>query len=216
MTDAVKGTRRYHSPRRAEQAAATRREILDAAQRLFVRQGYGATSMAAIAREAGVATKTVYLAFETKSGLLRAVWNRALRGERDEIPVGEQDWFQAVMDEPDPERQVAMNARNATMVKRRAGDVAEVVRSAASSDPDVGALWERIQSEFHATQRKIVKSLHAKGALKRGLGVERGTDLMWTLNHPAVWQLLVGERGWTPEQYERWLAESFREQLLGR
>ena len=216
MSDPVKPKRRYESPRRREQAAATRREILDAAQRLFVRQGYVATSMAAIAQEAGVATKTVYLAFETKSGVLRAVWHRALRGEREELPVGEQDWFREVMDEPDPERQVAINARNATMVKRRAGEVFEVVRAGAPSDPDVAALWQRIQSEFHAIQREIVKSLHAKGALKRGLGVDRGADLMWTLNHPAVWQLLVVERGWTPEQYERWLAESFREQLLGR
>ena len=70
--------RRYDSPRRREQAAATRREILEAAQRLFERQGYAATTMAAIATEAGVALKTVYVAFETKSGVLRALWNLLL------------------------------------------------------------------------------------------------------------------------------------------
>ena len=75
-------------PRRREQAAATRREILEAAQRLFERDGYGATTMAAIAAEAGVALKTVYLAFETKSGLLRALWHLRLRGDEDEAPVG--------------------------------------------------------------------------------------------------------------------------------
>ena len=88
MPEGVKATRRYDSTRRREQAAATRREILEAAQRLFERDGYGATTMAAIAAEAGVALKTVYLAFETKSGLLRALWHLRLRGDEDEAPVG--------------------------------------------------------------------------------------------------------------------------------
>src|SRR4029077_20542531 len=90
--------RRYHSPRRREQAEATRKEILDAAQRLFVRDGYVATSMAAIAKQAGVALKTVYLGFETKSGLLRALWHRTLRGGREEVPVGDQSWFLEVLE----------------------------------------------------------------------------------------------------------------------
>ena len=80
MSEPVK-TRPYNSPRRREQAAATRREILEAAQRLFERQGYATTTMAAIAAEAGVALKTVYVAFETKSGLLRALWHLLLRGD---------------------------------------------------------------------------------------------------------------------------------------
>ncbi len=78
MAERVKQTRRYHSPRRREQAAATRREILEAAQRLFERQGYAGTTMAAIAAEARVALKTVYVAFETKSGVLRGLWNLLL------------------------------------------------------------------------------------------------------------------------------------------
>ena len=86
MTESVKGKRRYDSPRRREQAAATRREILEAAQRLFERQGYAATTMAAIAAEAGVALKTVYVVFETKSGLLRALWHLLLRGDQDDDP----------------------------------------------------------------------------------------------------------------------------------
>ena len=112
MTEGVKATRRYDSTRRREQAAATRLEILEAAQRLFERDGYGATTMAAIAAEAGVALKTVYLAFETKSGLLRALWHLRLRGDEDEAPVGRRQWFRDVIDEPDPARQLRLNARN--------------------------------------------------------------------------------------------------------
>src|SRR5689334_7082794 len=102
MAEPVKRSRRYTSPLRSEQAANTRSAILDAAESLFLRDGYGQTAVAAIAREARVATKTVYLAFETKAGLLRALWNRRLRGGLEDVPVAEQDWYRAVLDEPDP------------------------------------------------------------------------------------------------------------------
>ena len=86
MIEPVNPKRRYDSSRRLEQAAATRREILDASQRLFERQGYAATTMAAIATDAGVALKTVYVAFETKSGVLRSLWNVLLRGDDRDLP----------------------------------------------------------------------------------------------------------------------------------
>ena len=101
MTEEIK-PRRYESPRRREQAAATRRAILDAAQSLFEHDGYTATTMAAIAAEAGVALKTVYVAFETKSGVLRALWHLRLRGDEDAAPVAARDWYREVLDEPDP------------------------------------------------------------------------------------------------------------------
>src|SRR5919206_1864609 len=107
--------RRYDSSRRQAQAAATRRDILDAAQRLFERQGFAATTMEAIAAEAGVALKTVYVAFETKSGLLRALWNHLLRGGRDDVPIAEQDWYREILEEPDPERRLHLVARSSRL-----------------------------------------------------------------------------------------------------
>src|SRR5215211_9229079 len=214
MAEHVK-SRRYESPRRREQAAATRREILAAAQRLFERDGYAATTMEAIAAEAGVALKTVYVAFETKSGLLRALWNHLLRGGQDDVPVGEQQWYRELVADPDAERQIRMTARNSRVVKVRIAGVLEVIRNAAPLDREIGGLWRRIQSDFHANQGVIVESLQAKRALRPGLSSERGTDILWTLNHPNLWQLLVDERGWTPEQYEAWLFETARAQLLG-
>jgi AcrR family transcriptional regulator len=213
MAERVK-TRRYDSPRRRAQAEATRREILEAARRLFEQQGYAATTMSAIAAEAGVALKTVYVAFETKSGVLRALWNRLLRGDRDDVPVGEQQWYREALDEPDPERQLRLNARNSRMGKMRIAAVLEVIRSAAPGDPDIEALWNRIQTEFHANQREIVKALDSRNALRPGLDVTRATDILWTLNNPDLWQLLVGRRGWTPEQYEQWFGDTACSQLL--
>jgi AcrR family transcriptional regulator len=214
MSADVKSTRRYDSPRRRAQAAATRRQILEAAQRLFEEQGYAASTMVAIAAEAGVALKTVYVAFETKSGVLRSLWHLLLRGDQEDVPMGERQWYREVLAEPDPERQLRLVARNSRAVKQRAGALMGVLRSAAPTDPDIQALWARIQSDFYDVQRPIIESLATKEALRAGLDVTRAADLLWTLNHPDVWQLLVRERGWTPEAYERWLGDIACLQLL--
>lgn len=214
MTKPVKETRAYVSPRRREQAAATRERILGAAHLLFERDGYASTTMAAIAREAGVALKTVYLAFDTKSGVLRALWNLRLRGDSADVPVAQREWYREMLAEPDPRRQLELNARNSRRVKARAGWLLEVIRGAAPVDPDVAVLWERIETDFHANQRAVVESLHAKGALRPGLDLLGATDVLWTINHPAVWHLLVTTRGWSHDAFEAWLAETFCAQLL--
>jgi AcrR family transcriptional regulator len=214
MAEGVKDKRRYESPRRRAQAAETRKQILDAAQRLFEHQGYAATTMAAIAAEAGVALKTVYVAFETKSGVLRALWNLVLRGDDDNIPVAQRQWYRAVLEEPDPVRQLRLTARASRTVKERAGQLLGVIRSAAPVDADIAALWDRIEAEFYDNQRAIVETLQKKKALRPGLDVTRATDILWTLNHPHVWLLLAGERGWTPEQYEQWFGDTISAQLL--
>src|SRR3954467_10719427 len=146
MAQRVK-TRAYNSPRRREQAAATRRETLEAAQRLFERKRYAATTMAAIAAEAGVASKTVYIAFETKSGLLRALWHLLLRGDEADVPVPERDWYRRILDEPDPGKELRMNGSASRGVKLRAASVMKVIRDGASADADVAELWGRIQSD---------------------------------------------------------------------
>ena len=215
MADPVKPKRPYHSPRRQEQAAATRTAILHAAQRLFETEGYPATTMEAIAAEAGVALKTVYVAFATKSGLLRAVWDVLLKGDEDAAAVAAREWYLEVMTEPDPARQLRLNARNSVVVKRRIAGVLGVIRDAAPVDADLAALWALIQSDFHANQRTVVAEIDRKGGLRPGLGVERAADVLWTLNHPDVWLLLVGQRHWSPEEYECWLADTSCTQLLG-
>jgi AcrR family transcriptional regulator len=212
--DRVKPTRRYESPRRRAQAAATRRDILEAAQRLFERQGYATTTMAAIAAEANVALKTVYVAFETKSGLLRALWHLLLRGDEGDRPIGERPWYREVVEEPDPERRLRLTAQQARRVKERAAALMAVIRAAADGDPDMQALWSRIQSDFYENQRGIVAPLQAANALKPELDVTRAADILWTLNHPDVWQLLVVERGWTPAEWERWFAAQAISSLL--
>ena len=214
MVEPAKSTRRYESPRRKAQAAATRMQILESAQKLFEQRGYAAATMAAVAADAGVALKTVYVAFETKSGLLRALWHLALRGDTDDLAVQDRRWFLQVIEEPDPVRQLRLTARNSRAVKQRVGGLFDVIRSGATTDREVAALWSRIEADFHDNQRAIVASLGAKGALRRELDIERAADILWTLNHPDTWRLLVRQRGWTPDEWEQWFGDAVIAQLL--
>jgi len=207
--------RPYNSPRRQQQAAATRQTILEAAERLFLQDGYPATTMDAIAAEAGVSLKTAYLPFSTKSGLLRALWDLRLKKDDADAPVVQHEWFREVMEEPDPTRKLQLNARNSAAAKTRIGGLFRVIRGAAEIDADCSELWRLIQSDFHANQQVIVESIHRGGGLRRGLSVATGTDILWTLNHPDTWTLLASQRGWSPHAYETWLAQTSCAQLLG-
>jgi AcrR family transcriptional regulator len=206
--------RTYNSPRRQAQAEATRAAMLDAAIRLFAAHGYAATTMEGVASEAGVALKTVYTAFTTKRGLLRACWDLSLKGDTDDAGVAQREWYREVVDEPDPERQLRMNAGNARIVKTRIAPLLEVIRDAASLDEEIAALYALIESDFYENQKVIVASLDAKHALRSDLDVTRAADVLWTLNHPDVWRALVGKRGWTPEAWEQWFADAACAQLL--
>ena len=99
-------------------------------------------------------------------------------------------------------------------MKERVGGVFEVIRSAAPVDSDSAELWARIETDFYENQRAIVEALRAARGLRRGLDVERATDILWSLNHPDVWLLFVGKRGWSADEFERWLRETLSAQLL--
>jgi len=155
-----------------------------------------------------VSSKTVYLAFTTKAALLRAVWDLALKGDEDPDAVAARPWYAAVLAEPDGERKLRTLARESVKVKQRIAPILRVIRSAGDTDDDLAALGHLIDTDFWANQRAVVESLHATRSLRRGLGVDRGADILWTLNHPDQWLLLVGQRGWAPAEFERWLADS--------
>jgi AcrR family transcriptional regulator len=213
MDEDVKRRRRYDSPRRREQAAATRQAILDAAERLFTERGYVGTSVAEVADEARVALKTVYAVFGTKAEVLRALWNLRMRGDEEPVPMAERPWYRAVVDEPDPRRRLALVAHNVRVVRERTAHVTEIVRQAAPADEQIAELWERFQREFYELGvRGIVETLARDEALSTD--VTTATDIGWTITHPDVYQLLVRERGWSVDAYERWLAETLSSQLI--
>jgi AcrR family transcriptional regulator len=213
MPDRVK-PRSYDSPLRRRQAAATRETILDAAQRRFEQDGYQAASMPTIAAEASVSPKTVHMAFQTKAGLLRAVWEARLAVDEATVPVFERRWFRDLVADPSAEGKLRRLAHQGRQVKGRSGDLMEVIRNAAAMDSHIAELWEDIESKLLNVQRAVIGQLETVGALRRDLSVELASDVLWTLNHPSVWHLLVRGRGWMPEQYEQWVGDTFCAELL--
>ncbi len=167
-----------------------------------------------VSEKAGVALKTIYVYFPTKAGVVHALWDARLGGDEADLPVLEREWYRAVVNEPDPERKLRLVAAQSRRVKSRSGALLEMIRAAGPADPEIATLWSGIEAKLLDVQRSIVEQLHATGSLASSLDVTRATDVLWTLNHPAVWQLLVVGRGWTDEQYERWLGDAFCSQLL--
>jgi AcrR family transcriptional regulator len=207
-------SRRYVSPRREAQAAETRRVIVDSARRLFEDNGYAATAMPSIAAAAGVAVKTVYLAFESKAGLLRAVWEARLGGGEEATPVLQRRWMLELTDEARPAGKLRLLAAQSRRVKTATGPLLEVIRTAAATDPEIAALWGDIQAKLLRVQRAVVDQLDALDALRPSLAAAEAADVLWTLNHPSVWHLLVRERRWPAARYEQWFYESSCRQLL--
>ncbi len=217
MTDEVKPRRAYRSIKRAQQAAQTRREIIAAAGALFRERGYGGVSMPAIAAESGVAVETIYRAFGGKAGLLRAVIEAAVAGgtSRAEVPVEERPAIRAMIEEPDPRRQIERYAATQPGIHRRAGPLLRALAGAAASDPELGALWTEIETSRLHGQGRFVGMLAERAALRAGLSVEEGRDGLWALCSLAVFDMLVETRGWSIERYQGWLTSALQHLLLG-
>jgi AcrR family transcriptional regulator len=216
MTENVKSRRGYRSTKRAEQVAQTRRDILATAGALFRERGYTGVSMPSIASEAGVAVETIYRAFGSKAGMFTAVVDAAVAGgaSRAEVPVEARPAIRAIIEEPDPRRQVERYAATQPGIHRRAGPLLRVLADAAPTDPELGELWDSIETGRLHGQGRFVSMLAERGALRPGLSVEEGRDGLWTLTSLAVWDMLVTSRGWSVERYERWLADALIRFLL--
>ena len=214
--DHVKPRRRYDSSRRKEQAAQTRRDIVTAAGTLFRDRGYG-VSMPEIAAEAGVVVETVYRIFGTKAGLFRDVVEALLAGgaARAERPVEERDAIRALIEEPDPARQVAMYARTQPGIHRRAGPILRALRDAKAGDPELAQLWAEMEAWRFKGQGRFVGMLAGRGVLRADRTLEVAQDVTWTLCSLAVYDQLVLDRGWDDDRYEAWLAETLARELLG-
>jgi AcrR family transcriptional regulator len=216
MTDDVKPRRRYRSTRRAEQTAQTRRDIVTTAGLLFRDRGYAGVAMPVIAREAGVGVETIYRAFGSKAGLFKAVIDAAVAGgaSRAERPVEDRPAIRALIEEPDPRRQVERYAATQPGIHRRSGPLLRALSGAAATDPELRVLWDEIESARLTGQGRFVGMLAERGALRPGLSVEDGRDGLWALCSLAVYDMLVGTRGWSADRYQSWLTQSLTSLLL--
>lgn len=216
MEPSVKTRRPYDSRRRREQAAQTRRDIEAAADKLFRERGYVGTSMPAIATSAGVVVETIYRAFGSKAGLFKAVLETALAGgsERAETPPAERPAIRAVIEETDPRRKLERYAATQPGVHGRSSPLYRVLVAAADSDPELRDVLDGMEARRLHGLGGLAAQLGESRALRSELSVEQARDIIWTLCSTPVHDLLVRERGWTPERYKGWLTAALKRELL--
>jgi AcrR family transcriptional regulator len=194
----------YNSPLREQHAKRTRERILQAARELFREHGYGATTLADIARAAGVAEPTVRATFKTKPNLVEHLLRLAIRGTDDELQLQQRDAFQQMLAASDTDTLLDRLADLSESVHRRSWDVLEIVRGAASSDPAIAELHEQRRRARHANQVAVAERLQELGALPDPMTVETVADLLWLYTAPDVYRMLVIERKWSANRYRDW------------
>lgn len=199
---------------RQTQAQTTRLAVIEAARRLFVERGYDSTSVDEIAAAAGVRRAVVFTAVGGKPALLRTVFEVAIVGDDQPVSLPERPQSRAARQEPDPRRSLALYADIVAEVGGRVAGIYEAVRSAAGADPDARYLWETYHAQRRQRAAAVVSDVAAKSCLRNGLDEETAADIVWILDDPGLYHVLVLQRRWPPERFQAWLAETLQRQLL--
>jgi len=204
--------RRYDSTGRRQAAARTRAAILDAARELFTDRGYTATPMTAIAERAGVALDTVYASVGRKPALARLLIETAISGTDQAIPAEQRDYVRAIQAAPDANTKIAIYAAAVAAIAPRLSLVLSIIHQAAPAEPELGALWHEIAERRAANMRLFIADLASVASLRLDPG--EAADIVWATNATELYQLLVGQRGWSPQRYQRFLTDTWRRLLL--
>ncbi|MDQ1457417.1 MAG: hypothetical protein QOH28_3037 [Actinomycetota bacterium] len=213
MTDPVKRDSPGKIGRGQARTRLARRAVVDAARTLFLERGYAATTIEAISRRSDVPSATVYRLFSSKLGILKTLLDTSIAGDDQPLAVEERPDVASTFTAPDSHQLLAGFARITTAINQRTNDVYRVLVSAAGSDPAAAELLSELRQQRDRGQGRIARSIARARALKPGLRERDAADLIHALMSPEVYRLLVGDRGWTPERYQQWLATTLIQQL---
>lgn len=204
--------RRYDASGRRQAAQANRRAILDAARELFTTRGYAATTMSDIAERAGVALDTVYAAVGRKPAVFLELVETALSGTDQVVPARQREYVRAIRAEPDARHKLEIYARAIGDIHGRLAPLLRVAQTA--THPEVREVWQNIARRRAANMRELAQELAATGQLRPELGLDEIADIIWATNSPEFHCLLVEDRGWSPERFTTWLADTWHRLLL--
>ncbi|OBH85173.1 TetR/AcrR family transcriptional regulator [Mycobacterium scrofulaceum] len=206
--------RRYDSTRRREQAQHNRQAVLAAARRRFLAQGYATTTIAEIARDAGVSVETVYKAFSTKAGVLKALFDVSVAGDDEPIPMVERDVIQNVANATDAAEKLELYAKHLAASMPRSAPVQLLARDGAAVSPDAAEVWKQIRDESLTGMTMFASDLARTGQLR--VSARQARDILWTYHAPELYELLVLERGWSVTRYGKFVAQAWVDALLER
>jgi AcrR family transcriptional regulator len=216
MSEPVKPPRRYDASRRREQAGETRDRILACALRLFLDKGYGETAMPEIARAAGVSVPTIYKAFPNKANLLKAVFDVSVAGDDEATPMAERDAITAIRAAPDAAEKIRMYAEHLADIAPRSVPLQLVARAAAGADSAAAAVWTQMRQEMLTAMTYFTADLQATGQLRAGASTDQIRDVLWAYHSPEMYELLVLERGWSTQDYGRFVGKAMIDAVLDR
>lgn len=207
------GARRAYSSRKREQASLqTRRRIREAAEALFLRDGYTRTTTKAIAREAGVSEMTVFLAFNNKAALLSEIIRTAVRGDDEDTPIAGRAAWQTMIDGP-ADQILDWFAEFTGTVQTRTAHILAVAEAAATADEQLAARRDDSHAHIRADVQQIADALADHDRLAPQLTPDQAADIIYALANPTTYLLLTDERRWTTQQYVEWLATTLKTSL---
>jgi AcrR family transcriptional regulator len=206
--------RTYSSKVRRESAETTRSSILEAARTVFLERGYAAATMPLIAKSAGIALDTIYATMGRKPALFRLLVETALSGADVAVPAEERDYVKAIRAEPDTGRKLQIYSAALRSIQGRLAPLFRVLQGAAALDPELDALWGEISQRRARNMRLFAEDLAATGRLREGVSVDEVADVIWSMNSSEFYLLLVEERRWSPEKFERWLSDAWTHLFL--
>jgi len=207
-------TRPYNAPRRAQAAAQTREAVLRAAKARFEDAGWVGTTIAAVASDANVSPKTIEASFGTKSALLAAVVDYAIRGDVDPRPMLSRAAVDAERDAPDAATMLDLHAHRSAAIAARAARIASVVETAAGGDARVAELWARMTGNLQFGVGKAAEILLTKPGVRPGLTRNEAEESFLVAMNWDTYRALTGMRGMTPQGFEDWMRRYYRRMLL--
>lgn len=191
-----------------------RRSVVDAAGALFAERGFDATTIEAISRSSDVPEATVYRLFTSKLGILKALVDASIAGDDDPVPVAERTLVRSLLSAADPREQLAGLAAVSVGINARTAPIYGILTGAAGSDREASALLDDLTHQRQQGQGVVATSLARSRSLRPGLRARDAADIIHALASPELYRLLVIDRHWTTDRYERWLASTLTEQLL--
>lgn len=213
MNEPVK-TRGYSSSVRTQRAEETREAVLGAARVLFVEQGYRRTTVQQIAERAGVNVDTIYHSVGRKPALMRELVETSLSGRNEAVPAERRPYVLQIRDAATAGEKVDIYAAAITEIHVRLAPIFLALRDAALTDEACRTLWKDIADRRARNMLDFAADLRATGELRVDLDDRRIADVVWSTNAVEYWVLLVEERGWSPAEFEAWIADAWRRLLL--
>lgn len=196
----------YDNHRRQQSARATRSRILHAAHASFLRNGFGGTTIRKVADEAGVSQETIYKSFGGKAALLKSVYDVALAGDDEAVPLAGRPEVRAARDATDPAAAATAYAELAQLISSRIDPLLRVLLGSRDTDPSLAEFARTTEQERLVGSGLYVRHWKQAGWVRGDLSVEEATEALWALNSPQPRWLLL-DHGWSEERYTRWLAE---------